>query len=106
MVTLQMTGSDATLFIVLVVVALVVGFGLGFILLRALPTLKNRDAQHKAERILREAEIKAEQIKKNATLPFHFRRTCGMHDCAGNGAECVGNRGRKVHGTCLRLLRQ
>ena len=54
--------------IILIVVALAVGFGIGFIILKTLPGIKAKGAEHKAERILRDAEIRAEQIKKNAQI--------------------------------------
>jgi len=53
---------------ILIAVALLVGFGVGFLLLKLLPSIKAKDASHRADRIVRDAEIRAEQIRKNAQL--------------------------------------
>ena len=59
---------DTGLSIALIVIALIVGLALGFLLLKLLPVFKAKDASKKAEKILREAEIRSEQIRKTAQL--------------------------------------
>lgn len=54
--------------IVLIVVALLIGFLATFLIFKLVPSIKAKSADKKAEKILRDAEIKAEQIRKNAQL--------------------------------------
>ena len=54
--------------ILLCVLVFTVGTGLGFLLTKLIPAFKAKEANHKAEKILRDAEIRAEQIKKNAQI--------------------------------------
>ena len=59
---------DLILAIVLIVVALIAGVALGFFLLKMIPAIKAKEATNKADKIIRDAEIKSEQIRKNAQL--------------------------------------
>jgi len=54
--------------IMLSIITLVIGFAIGFFLLKFLPVMKAKEASRKADKILRDAEIRAEQIKKNAQI--------------------------------------
>ena len=54
--------------IILIVVALVIGVAVTFLLTKLVPSFKAKEADRKAEKIIRDAEIKAEQIRKNAQL--------------------------------------
>lgn len=59
---------ELVLAIVLIVVALLVGVALGFLLLGMIPSIKAKNANKKADKIIRDAEIRSEQIRKNAQL--------------------------------------
>ena len=50
------------------IVAAIVGIGLGILIVLLVPFFKNKRAEKNASKILREAEIKAEHITKNAQL--------------------------------------
>ena len=54
--------------LILVIVALIVGVLGTFLITKLLPAFKTKEADRKAEKIIRDAEIKAEQIRKNAQL--------------------------------------
>ena len=54
--------------IILCAVFLIVGFLVGFFLLSFIPFIKAKQASNKAEKIIRDAEIRGEQIKKNAQI--------------------------------------
>ena len=56
------------LIVILCVVSLVAGFLVGFFLLSFLPFIKAKQATNKAEKIIRDAEIRGEQIRKNAQI--------------------------------------
>ncbi len=51
-----------------IVFALAAGVGIGYFLLRLIPSMKAKNAEKKAEKIIRDAEIRGEQIRKNAQL--------------------------------------
>lgn len=54
--------------IVLIAVALLFGFLVTFLIFKLVPSFKAKSADKKAEKILHDAEIRAEQIRKNAQL--------------------------------------
>ena len=51
-----------------IVFALAAGVGIGYFLLRLIPSMKAKNAEKKADKIIRDAEIRGEQIRKNAQL--------------------------------------
>lgn len=53
---------------VLLVVALLIGFAIGVLLLFIVPFFKTKKAKKEAEKIIKNAEVKAEQIKKSAHI--------------------------------------
>ena len=59
---------DLTLGIILIVLALFVGALVTFALYKIIPALQAKNAAKKADKIIRDAEIKAEQIRKNAQI--------------------------------------
>ena len=54
--------------ILLILVALIVGAAISFLIVFFIPALRNKNAARNADKIIREAEIKGEQIRKNAQL--------------------------------------
>ena len=54
--------------IILIAVALLVGFAGGFILVKFLPVFKAKEAAKQSEKIIHDAEVKADQIRKNAQI--------------------------------------
>ncbi len=59
---------DTPFVIVLVVLALILGVALGIVLYFSLPIFRAKEANKKASKIIRDAEIKADHITKNAQL--------------------------------------
>ena len=59
--------KDVT-WIILCAAVLILGLVLGYFLNKLIPALKEKDARNKAEKILRDAEIRAEQIKRMLKL--------------------------------------
>jgi len=54
--------------VLLIVVALIVGAVISFLIVFFIPSIRRKREEKKAGRIIRDAEIRAEQIKKNAQL--------------------------------------
>ncbi len=59
---------DTPFVILLVVLALILGVALGIVLYFSLPIFRAKEANKKASKIIRDAEIKADHITKNAQL--------------------------------------
>ena len=59
---------DSTLAIILIIIAFFLGIGIGILIVFLIPQLKKVLATKKAEKIVRDAEIKAEHITKSAQI--------------------------------------
>ncbi len=59
---------DAPIFVLFLIVALIVGLVLGAVVLKLIPIFGYKDAQKKAEMIIKDAEVKSNQITKSAQI--------------------------------------
>ena len=64
----ELDGLGIFLSILFPILALILGVGIGSAIFILIPIIRGKSADKKAQKLIRDAEIKAEQIRKNAQL--------------------------------------